>query len=77
MFFAHTVRGAKASANLYSRIETAKCSGIEPFAYLCHVFRELPRAETLTDVEALLPRNVGREALQTLARATSIADVLP
>ena len=30
--FADTVRGAEASANLYSVIETAKCSGLEPFA---------------------------------------------
>jgi transposase len=32
--FADTVRGAQASANLYSVIETAKANGIEPYAYL-------------------------------------------
>jgi transposase len=62
--FADTVRGAEASANLYSVIETAKRSGLEPFAYLRHVLAELPRATTLEEVEALLPRNVDRARLQ-------------
>ncbi len=47
--------GAKASANLYSLIETAKANDIEPYAYLKHVFTELPRAACLEDIEALLP----------------------
>jgi len=61
--FADTVRGAQASANLYSVIETAKASGFEPFAYLRHLFAELPRATTLAELEALLPRNLDRERL--------------
>jgi hypothetical protein len=32
------VRGAEASANLYSLIETAKANGLEPWAYLQRVF---------------------------------------
>jgi transposase len=56
--FADTVRGAEASANLYSVIETAKRSGLEPFAYLRLVLEALPGAKTLADVEALLPRHV-------------------
>ena len=32
--FADTPRGAKASATVYSLIETAKANGLEPFAYL-------------------------------------------
>jgi transposase len=63
--FADTVRGAEASANLYSVIETAKANGIEPYAYLRHVFAELPKATTLEDVEALLPGRVDPEALRT------------
>ncbi len=62
--FADTVRGAEASANLYSVIETAKRSGLEPFAYLRHVFNELPRATTLAEVEALPPRNIDPARLQ-------------
>jgi transposase len=56
--FADTVRGAEASANLYSVIETAKRSGLEPFAYLRLVLEALPGAKTLADVEELLPRHV-------------------
>ena len=36
--FADTPRGASASANLYSLIETAKANGIEPYVYLCHIY---------------------------------------
>lgn len=61
--FADTVRGAQASANLYSLIETAKANGIEPAAYLRLVFSDLPRATTLAEIEALLPRNVDRAQL--------------
>ena len=53
--FADTVRGAKASANLYSLIETAKANRIEPYRYLRHIFSEMPKARTVEDVEALLP----------------------
>ena len=56
--FADTVAGACASANLYSLIETAKANGTEPFAYLQHLFAELPKAETLEHIEALLPNHV-------------------
>jgi transposase len=52
--FADSVGGAKASANLYSLIHTAKANGLEPYAYLRHVFTELPKATSLEDIEALL-----------------------
>ena len=53
--FNDTVSGANASANLYSLIETAKANGIEPYQYLRLLFTELPKAQTVEDVEALLP----------------------
>ena len=53
--FSDTVSGAKASANLYSLIETAKANGIEPYAWLKQVFTELPKATSVEEVEALLP----------------------
>ncbi len=53
--FCDTVAGANASANLYSLIETAKANGIEPYAYLRRLFTELPSAEAVEDIEALLP----------------------
>ncbi len=55
--FSHTAKGATASANLYSLVETAKANGLEPHAYLTHLFAELPKATTLADFEALLPWN--------------------
>mgnify|MGYP001572376712 CR=1 FL=1 len=53
--FSDSVRGVKASANLYSLIETAKANGLEPYAYLQRVFTELPQADSVEAIEALLP----------------------
>jgi transposase len=60
--FSDSVRGAKASANLYSLIETAKANGIEPYGYLKRVFTELPQATCVEDVEALLPYTIEASA---------------
>lgn len=56
--FSATVPGARASANLYSLIETAKANELEPYDYLRHVFTELPKVQTVDQIEALLPWNV-------------------
>jgi transposase len=56
--FADTVAGAEASANLYSVVETAKANRLEPWAYLRHLFAELPRVQSFDDVDALLPDRV-------------------
>jgi len=56
--FANSVAGANASANLYSLVETAKANGHEPYAYIKQVLTELPAAQTLEAIEALLPFNV-------------------
>ena len=53
--FSNSVHGVQASANLYSLIETAKASGLEPYQYLRQVFTALPQAETVEDIENLLP----------------------
>lgn len=55
--FSQSARGASASANLYSLIETAKGHGLEPLDYLNHVFETLPGATNVDDIEALLPEN--------------------
>ena len=55
--FSQSQKGAESSANLYSLIETAKLNGLEPYAYLKQVFTKLPNAETLEDVDTLLPWN--------------------
>lgn len=56
--FADTPAGAHASARIYSLVETAKANGHEPHAYLCKVLRDLPAAQGVDDVEALLPWNM-------------------
>lgn len=53
--FSDTVAGAKASANLYSLVQTAKANGLEPYAYLRRLFQELPQADSVEAIEALLP----------------------
>jgi transposase len=55
--FSTSQKGAKSSANLYSIIETAKANGLEPYAYLKLLFTLLPSAETLEDIDTLLPWN--------------------
>lgn len=56
--FSGTVQGAQASALLFSLIETARANGLEPYAYLRHIFDKLPMAALLEDYEAMLPWNV-------------------
>ena len=56
--FSDTVKGAVASANLYSLVETAKANGVEPLAYLSILFAQLTNANTVEDFETLLPWNV-------------------
>lgn len=56
--FSDTVKGAIASANLFSIVETAKANGVEPHAYLSLLFDRLPYARRVEDFEALLPWSV-------------------
>jgi len=62
--FSDSVSGAQSSARLYSLILTAKANGHEPYRYLRHVFKELPAATSVEDFEALLPYNIGPDALK-------------
>jgi hypothetical protein len=58
--FANTPKGARASAAIYSIIETAKENHLNPYAYLNHLFEILPNLDSRDDatLEALLPWNV-------------------
>jgi transposase len=56
--FSDTPAGARASATHYSLIETAKANGLEPYAYLKQVLTALPYAESVEEIEALLPWNI-------------------
>jgi hypothetical protein len=61
--FSDSVKGVKASANLYSVIETAKANGLEPYAYLRYMFTALPKADTVEAIEALLPGNLEKDQI--------------
>jgi transposase len=63
--FADTVAGARASANLYGLIETAKANRIEPGRYLTHLFTVLPNVTAPEQLEALLPQNIDLDAIST------------
>jgi len=52
--FSDTPKGATASAQLYSLIETAKANGHKPYAWLRHVLERVPLASSVEDYEALL-----------------------
>jgi hypothetical protein len=60
--FADTVGGAKASANLYSLVETCKANRVDIYRYLTDLFKALPYATTADDYEALLPWKLGTPA---------------
>ncbi|MFO8155861.1 MAG: transposase domain-containing protein [Thiohalospira sp.] len=44
-------------------MSTARANGHEPYQYLHHVFKELPAAESIEELEALLPFNLDPESL--------------
>ena len=55
--FCHNPLGARASANLFSLVSSARANGLEPHAYLKFIFERLPAVDTLEALEALLPWN--------------------
>jgi transposase len=55
--FSNSQRGATASANLYSLVESAKANGKEPYSYLSWLFEKLPGAD-MANVETLMPWNM-------------------
>jgi transposase len=58
--FANTPRGARASAIIYSIVETAKENGLNPYDYLVHLFQQLPNMDVKNPeaLNKLLPWNV-------------------
>lgn len=51
--FSNTPRGAKASAIIFSLIETAKENGLNPYDYLVYVFKNAPNLNIRNDIDAL------------------------
>ena len=61
--FANTPRGAKASAVIFSIIETALENNLNPFDYLVYIFKNAPNlniANTPENIENLLPLSMPR-----------------
>jgi transposase len=61
--FAGSPRGARASARLYSIIETAKANGLDTYWYLRFLFDKLPQATSQEEIRALLPQYVTAEMI--------------
>ena len=61
--FAGTPDGAKASADIYSLIETAKANNLEPYKYLRYLFEKIPFVECEEDLRGLLPMNLKPQQL--------------
>ena len=51
--FSASPKGADASAATYSIIETAKANGLDPYKYLCFVFKYLPSQDLVNNPESL------------------------
>jgi transposase len=66
--FSGVAEGAKASATLYSIIETAKANGLDPYWYLRALFDRLPLAETRDQLYALLPQHIDRKLIGSALR---------
>lgn len=61
--FSSTPEGARASATLYSLIETAKANNLEPYWYLRYLFENMPDAMTAEEFKALLPMYIDKSKL--------------
>lgn len=62
--FAGSPAGARSSAILYSLVETAKASGLEPYRYLRFLFERLPYAKTQEDYKKLTPQHLDRNVFE-------------
>jgi len=65
--FCGTPEGARASAGLYTLIETARANKLDPFWYLRYLFEHLPRATTPESIKRLLPQYIDPALLRPLA----------
>lgn len=74
--FCDTQGGARASANLYSLVLSARANGIEPLEYLTHIYTQIPAATTVEQYEALLPWNV-KESLKKSSATPLITATTP
>ena len=55
--FSGNVKGAEASAILYSLVQTCKINNVEPYEYFRHVLTAIPSITSDIEIEKLLPHN--------------------
>ena len=56
--FCDSIAGARAAEVLYSLIETCKANKVEPYAYLRTVLAAIPSAQTIDELEQLMPYHI-------------------
>ena len=56
--FSNSAKGAKASAYLYSLVETAKANGVEPYEYISRLLTDIPSRQDKKDLSDLMPWNL-------------------
>jgi len=64
--FNSTPSGARASATMYSIIETAKANKIDPYWYFRILLKKLPHINDNKDFIPLLPQNIDRNEIEEL-----------
>ena len=64
--FSGNPRGAKASATLYSLIESAKANNLEPYRYLRFLFEKLPFSISEDDYKSLLPNQIDQSVFPAI-----------
>lgn len=74
--FANTPHGAKASATIYSIVETAKENGLNPFTYLIYLFEQMPNMD-VKDRDALDKLLPWSNSLPARCRIRKISDEMP
>lgn len=65
--FCQSVKGAEASAVLYSIVMTCRANDINPYYYFLHLFKTLPNLDDKSDLTALMPWNVQLDYASALA----------
>lgn len=62
--FSDSVAGAKASAMIYSILQSARGNGLEPYSYMRYLLTELPLCQSADQIEKLLPHKIDFKILK-------------
>jgi transposase len=70
--FMGSAEGAEAAATLFSLVETCRHHGLDPYSYFKYVLTHIQNAETMEQLEQLLPFYVERQALLNQYQVTDL-----